>query len=335
MNNPKAPAYVFDTAFPEGASTILFKIGSYEFHLYSLMLMLGILCSILTIIFFWNRAKISSDILIVFIMITIPTSLIGARLGFVFESLIYHPETLQVSKWYAIWNGGLSIQGGVLLAMIADVIYAYRIRLKIDMRKVASIIIPTILIGQFVGRWGNYVNHEVYGKIDWDGHSVLIFGKDFARNMYISDTYSASLGLQGAYRYPLFLYEALLNLTGYLLIVWVFNLFGLFKPGVTSGMYLAWYGVVRLAMEPLRQEAFLFYSLLAIFFTLTGLVIMVYYQFFNRVKYYKIKRKYYYDYLMVDLVKYNQWVQKTSYSALFYAVFSFFQKNVTRKLIKK
>ncbi|SYV93531.1 Uncharacterised protein, partial [Mycoplasmopsis synoviae] len=60
-------------------------------------------------------------------------------------------------------------------------------------------------------------------------------------------------------------------------------------------------------MEPLRQEAFLFYSLLAIFFTLTGLVIMVYYQFFNRVKYYKIKRKYYYDYLMVDLVKYNQW----------------------------
>ncbi|MFL0980116.1 hypothetical protein ACJOMQ_04030, partial [Mycoplasmopsis synoviae] len=56
---------------------------------------------------------------------------------------------------------------------------------------------------------------------------------------------------------------------------------------------------------------------------------------FNRVKYYKIKRKYYYDYLMVDLVKYNQWVQKTSYSALFYGVFSFFQKNVTRKLIKK
>ncbi|MFL1059785.1 hypothetical protein ACJONO_05620 [Mycoplasmopsis synoviae] len=46
--------------------------------------------------------------------------------------------------------------------------------------------------------------------------------------MYFSDTYSTSLGLKEAYRYPLFLYEALLNLAGYLLIVWVFNLFRLF-----------------------------------------------------------------------------------------------------------
>ncbi|VEU71225.1 prolipoprotein diacylglyceryl transferase [Mycoplasmopsis glycophila] len=280
--NFNLPSYVPDFAIAEGTPTTLFQIGNWSMNVYSLAIMLGFLCSILSIVFFWKREKYPIEILLSLIIITVPTSIIGSRLAFIIEQAIYGGD---LSEWYAIWKGGLSIQGGIILTIIADLTYLYFKRSIIDMRKAASLIIPTILIGQVAGRWGNYSNHEVYGKIDWTGASSLIFGKSFASNMFISDDYSELLGLKGAYRYPLFLYEGIANLIGYLIIVWVFNLFWVFKPGATSGLYLVWYGIVRQAMEPLRQESYDFYKYLALIFIIIGTLVFVYYQFFGLVKY--------------------------------------------------
>ncbi len=58
---------------------------------------------------------------------------------------------------------------------------------KLILEKTCDIIIPTILIGQVIGRWGNYANYEVYGRIDYSGASSLIFGKAFAENMFLKD----------------------------------------------------------------------------------------------------------------------------------------------------
>ncbi|QIW61992.1 prolipoprotein diacylglyceryl transferase [Mycoplasmopsis gallinacea] len=327
MNTQAVPSWVPEVAFNAGQAKPLFTIGSFSFQLYSLMIMLGILCSILSIVFFWNREKYKTEILMTFIIITIPTSIIGARLGYVVEELIYSDNPFAGSAWWKIWEGGLSIQGGVLVAAFFDIIYAYSQRNEIDFRKVISFIIPTILIGQFVGRWGNYANHEVYGKIDWSGNSVLVFGQSFASNMYISDAYTTSLGLEGAYRYPLFLYEGIGNLVAYLIIVWVFNLFGIFRPGTTSGMYFTWYGLLRLAMEPLRQESYSLYSNVAIGFIILGLLIIVYFEFFSRVNYIKTWRKYYFHYEYQNPAKYEKWVNKTQISNVFSSVFAKFKRN--------
>lgn len=264
------------------------------------------------------------EVLYGLILITIPMGIIGSRLGFVFEELIYDSEPFKGSAWYAIWDGGLSIQGGVFFTIIADMTYAYTKRHLVDIRKATSIIIPTILVGQFVGRFGNYGNHEVYGKIDWTGASSIIFGKSFADNMYIADAYTDSLGLEGAYRYPLFLYEGLANLVGYLIIVWIFNLFWTFKPGATAGLYLLWYGVVRLALEPLRQESYLFYSIVALLFALSGSFIFIYFAFWSRVKYVtNVKYKIFKHYEYKNPEYYYAYVNISSFSNIFKKVLTY------------
>nr|WP_307927246.1 prolipoprotein diacylglyceryl transferase family protein [Mycoplasmopsis bovis] len=85
-------------------------------------------------------------------------AILGARIWNEVDQAINNPN-YNWRNWYKVWEGGLSIQGGVVLAVIVDLTYVYFKRDKIDIRKACDIIIPTILIGQVIGRWGNYANH--------------------------------------------------------------------------------------------------------------------------------------------------------------------------------
>ncbi|UUM19133.1 prolipoprotein diacylglyceryl transferase [Mycoplasma sp. 1018B] len=302
-----------DVFFRPGEGGILLEIGSFSLRTYSLTLFLGILASIFTISIFWKRQNYKFEYLSTLILITIPTAIIGARLWDLVEEAINPQSNFDFSRWYAIWEGGLSIQGGVVLAFLCDFIYVYTKRDVIDIRKTASMIIPTILIGQVIGRWGNYANHELYGKVDWDGSSVLIFGKNFAQNLFISDAVSDSLNVSALYRYPLFLYESLANLVGYLIIVWVINWLGLLKPGSSAGLYFIWYGLVRMAMEPLRENSFNIYVFASIGFVIAGLIALIYFEFISKVHYLKIRKKYYFDYVYAHKQIYVDHINKTRF----------------------
>ncbi|UUD35476.1 prolipoprotein diacylglyceryl transferase [Mycoplasmopsis caviae] len=295
-----------NTLSPIAANTSvpLFKIGNWPIQVYSLTLMLGMIASILTIAIFWRREKYKWEYFLTLVLITVPSAIIGARLWDLVEEAIYNPN-YNWSGWYKVWEGGLSIQGGVVLAFLLDIFYVYTIRDKVDIRKVASIIIPNILIGQVIGRWGNYANHEVYGKIDYTGASVEIWGRSFAQNMYISD----SLGAH--YRYPLFLYESLANLVGYIILVWIINQFGLLKPGSSAALYFIWYGLVRLAMEPLRQQQYHMYTVAAIVFIGGGMIAFLLFEFFNPTHYIRAWRKGRFQYAYAHPEKYIQWIEKT------------------------
>lgn len=127
---------------PANTHTPLFHIGNWPIQVYSLTMMLGMLASILTIVIFWQREKYKWEILLTLILITIPSAIIGARLWDLVQEAIYNPN-YNWKNWYKIWEGGLSIQGGVVLAFVLDMIYVYTKRDLVDIRKVASIIIPT------------------------------------------------------------------------------------------------------------------------------------------------------------------------------------------------
>lgn len=336
MNNLPVPSYVPDSPIVAGTPRYIFQnlfgIQGFDFRVYSFMIMLGIIASILTILFFWYRENYKTEILLTFVIIVVPLAIIGARLGYVVEALLYEAEPFKNSHWYAAWDGGLSIQGGIILAGIGGMLYGWIKRDVIDFRKVISMIIPTILIGQFVGRWGNFANHELYGKIDWSGKSSIIWSQVIADNMYISDSLTDSMNLEGAYRYPLFLYEGLANLFGFILIVWVFNLCGIFKPGTHATFYLIWYGTVRLALEPLRQDSFGLYTNVSLVFIILGTIGFIYFQFLSRVKYDVKWVKYRWVYSYTDELKYLQYVSKTSPRGLIYSFKDRFLKN---KLIYK
>ncbi|VEU77997.1 prolipoprotein diacylglyceryl transferase [Mycoplasmopsis columbinasalis] len=320
-----------EVAYAAGSGGILFSVGSFEVRVYSLTMLLGILASILTIFIFWKRQKYKIEHLMVLILITIPLALIGARLWDLVEEALYKRDTFDFSRWYAIWEGGLSIQGGVVFAFIGDFIYVYVKRRELDIRKVASIIIPCILIGQVIGRWGNYANHELYGKVDFSGASVLAFGKTFAASMYISDSVSEAMGVIGLYRYPLFLYEAIANLVGYLVIVWIFNLLGTFKPGSTAALYFIWYGLVRMAMEPLRENAYAIYSIAAILFIIAGTLAFIFFEFVNNVHYVKVKRGRWTDHEYAHPEKYAAWINRTTIKVLGTRFADLFRKAPNKK----
>ncbi|OYD26614.1 prolipoprotein diacylglyceryl transferase [Mycoplasma testudineum] len=294
--------------FREGEATYLFTIGTYQVPIYTFTMLIGMLSAILTIVFFWMRKKYSLEILFTLILITIPSSIIGARLWFIFERLIYNPaDPFPNSAWYEVWNGGLAIQGGVIVPTILNLVYLYFKRELVDYRYAISFILPAVLLGQAIGRWGNYANHEVYGRIDTTGEYTLIWGEALARQMYIYN--AADLASTAALRIPLFLYESILSLVGYFVMVWIINLFGLLKPGTTGGIYMFYYGLVRVIMEPLREEGYAFYSVLGYLMLAAGVLMILYFEIPFRQRYAKIKRKYYFDYVIIDRKPYA-WLEK-------------------------
>lgn len=261
--------------FKTGDPTYLFG----TFSLYPFAILLGMLAAIFTITFFWKKNKYQWDILLTLIIITIPTSIIGARLFYIFERLIYNPQDpFPNSHWYAIWEGGLSIHGGVIAPLICDLIYLSFKKEVIDRRNVFGIILPTVLIGQAIGRWGNFANHEVYGRV---------VSEDSLN--WLGETIKYNMKIDGSYKAPLFFYESIGNLLGYLIIVWLILYCNWTKPGTPGALYLIWYGLLRVIMEPLREESYLYYSVLSIISIVGGVLLVIYFEWTGLAIYEKIR----------------------------------------------
>ena len=245
-------------------------------HGYSLMILLGVLASCFTIFYFWKRYKYSWEILQILMIITIPTAIMGSK----FYTLLVDGGW---ESWYRL--EGLSIYGALIFSIPAGMVYMWTKRHAVDFRTAISIIMPTILIGQALGRWGNFFNHEVYGDIV-SGDSLNWMGV-MKQQMFI-DHY---------YRAPIFLYESLISLTGYFIIVWVINRKSLLRPGASAGLYLIWYGIERFILQLFRdpsQASWLDEAktvsisiIVSILFIIIGLILMVYFQFFTRPFYTK------------------------------------------------
>lgn len=212
-------------------------------HLYPITMFLGVIVAFLTVAYFWKRMKYSWDTLYILVIIIVPTSIVGARLWF----LVSSGNSEYWQHWYKL--EGLSIQGGVMASGLAASAYLWFQRHHIDFRTAFGIILPAVIVGQAIGRWGNFDNHEVYGaQMSGDALNWLTFIKP---HMLIMDPNTNVI----AYRQPFFFYESMFNLLGYLILVWVLQRKNWVKPGVPGALYLMYYGVTRLIMEPLRDPA--------------------------------------------------------------------------------
>ena len=148
-------------------------------------------------------------------------------------------------------------------------------------------IVPNILIAQSIGRWGNFFNQEVYGdciskdSVSWIPNFIL-------KNMNGGAIYCRS----GYVATPLFLYESLLTFLGFILIsVVIRKVFTKKVDGELGAMYLIYYGVVRIIMEPMRDESYIMRifgnvsqsMLMSALFIIAGIGIIIYLEI-NRKK---------------------------------------------------
>ena len=221
---------------------IALDLGFIQIYWYSIFIFLGIFFGSLIIMRECKKQKINQDFMINLIFYGIEFGLLGARLYYVLFNLPYYSK--YPIEIFEIWNGGLAIHGGLLFGLIT--IYLYTKKYNAKTLKILDIIVIGLILGQAIGRWGNFFNGEVYGKI-----TTLEHLKHLGIPGFIID----GMYINGAYRTPLFLYESIWNFAGFICLL-IVRRYKYLKNGQLTGVYLAWYSIGRLIIEGLRDNEF-------------------------------------------------------------------------------
>lgn len=251
------------SAFPSLAlSKIALQLGPFAIHWYAIFITAG------GAIAFWlavregKRKNISSDDITDLMLWAVPFAIVGARTYYVaFEWSYYsqHPDQI-----IAMWDGGGAIYGSLIaIAIVIFVFCYYKMLHPLDM---LDIFMPGIMLAQAMGRWGNFVNQEAYGRavssLDWLPHWIQ-------QQMFI----------EGSYRLPTFLFESTGNIIGFILIMLFRHRLNL-KRGEVFFFYLIWYGVLRFFIEGMRTDSLMLgpvrvSQLLSAILVVAGIVLIV------------------------------------------------------------
>lgn len=213
-------------------SPIAFSIGSYHIYWYGIIIASGLLLAVGYAMKTAPRYNVNASKLINCVLVGIITGIIGARLYFCFFQWDYYSknpvEILHIN------NGGLAIYGGIIGSMIGGLIIVKIQKMKV--MPVLDIAMISFLIGQGIGRWGNFMNQEAYGT-----------PTDLPWGMMSEGTNMVAV-------HPCFLYESIWCLLGFVLL----HFYGKYKQkyaGQIFYMYLVWYGFERMIVEGLRTDS--------------------------------------------------------------------------------
>ena len=212
-----------------------FSLFGKNVYWYGVLIAIGF---VLAVLYALKRSKefgLTQDNILDCLIVATPVGIIGARLYYV----IFNPaDYFGPGKWgniVKIWEGGLAIYGGIIATVLA-LILVCRIR-KISLASMLDVVSLGFLIGQCIGRWGNFFNREAYGaETDVFCRMGLHYGSG---TIYV---------------HPTFLYESLWNLIGFVILHFVSKKHRHFK-GQIFVCYLGWYGLGRYFIEALRTDS--------------------------------------------------------------------------------
>ena len=219
---------------------VAFSIGSLTVRWYGIFITAAILIGYVVTCLNARKRGISLDFMLELFLWVVPFAVLFARLSYV----LFHPKDFIVHSWadfvnvFAIWEGGISIlgaiPGGALGAFLACK------RNKVPFSSVLDVIAPGLVLGQALGRWGNWANQELYGKA-------------ITNSAYQVFPIAVFIDAEGGWFQATFFYEMVLNLIGFAILMVVFHKS---KHNLVTFMtYLCWYMVVRAIMEIFRSDA--------------------------------------------------------------------------------
>lgn len=246
---------------------VLFEIGPIQIYWYSIFIFLGMLIASVVVFREAKRRSIEEEFLINLICNSIIIGLIGARIYYVIFNLSYYINNpLEI---FAIWNGGLAIHGGILSAFIFMIYYCKKH--KYNILQILDIAVVGLIIGQSIGRWGNFFNSEAYGGITT--FEVL-------RNQGIPKFIIDGMYILGEYRQPTFFYESFWCFITFLILLIVRTSKKL-KRGQLSGIYLICYGIIRFIIESMRTDSLMLgpikiAQLVSLVFIIGGIILFIY-----------------------------------------------------------
>lgn len=211
-----------------------FHIGPKPIYWYAIIILAGFLLGMLFVMRDSKKYGVNSENVMDIALFGLVFGIIGARIYYVLFAL---EEFTSIADVFKIWNGGLAIYGGIIAAFISTAVYC---KVKgLNLLNVFDVCCPGLFIGQAIGRWGNFVNAEVFG-----GETDLPWG----------------MSINGANPvHPLFLYESLWNIIG-LILLCIFR-----KKKTADGQvicfYVGWYSLGRLFLEGMRNPAYILYAI--------------------------------------------------------------------------
>ena len=233
---------------------VAFQIFGRPVYWYGILIAMGVLLGIHLAMGYARRLNYDPEMILDFALLAIPFAIIGARLYYVvFQWEIYKNNPVDIFK---IWEGGLAIYGAVIGGIVAGVIFS-RWR-KINFWDLADIAAPSLILGQAIGRWGNFFNQEAYGRLVTDSAWQW-----FPFAVYIE--------ARQEWHMATFFYESMWNL-----LVFIF-LMSYRKRRKVSGdiflLYLLLYSCGRIVIEGLRTDS-LYWGPFRVSQLLAGLLIV-------------------------------------------------------------
>ncbi len=230
------------------------SFGNFRITWYGIIIACGILLAMFMAFKNCKRFGVNSDKLVDVVLGGLIGGVVGARIYYVAFSWNQYKDNLS-SIWHT-WEGGMAIYGGVIGAFLVGTIVAKCHKMRI--LPVLDIAALGFLIGQGVGRWGNFVNSEAFGC-----NTSLPWGMTGDRIVsYLSDSKNVatltSLGVNvdpNMPVHPCFLYESIWCLLGFILL-YLYSKRRRFD-GEIFIMYLGWYGFERMIVEGLRTDSLL------------------------------------------------------------------------------
>lgn len=230
---------------PPKINPVAFTIGNLEVRWYAIILTCAMLVALLILYKLAKGKGFTGDFILEVFLWTIPLAIVAARLGYCLPRAEYWTSWEGFSRVFKIWEGGLTILSGIFGGLLG--IFIACKHKKVAMFDVVDLVIPALLIGQAIGRWGNFMNEELFGvqitnpALQWMPFAVYI--------------HNPGGGLEPGWYAASFFYESVMNLAmGILMLLLVKQ--NKYKPSELSFIYLAWYGLLRGILEFIKVGAF-------------------------------------------------------------------------------
>ncbi len=244
-------------SFPTSPGSEILSIGAYSIKWYGFLISISVLVGLNISKRLAKIRGIDPSNVTDLLPSLIISSIIGARLYYVFFELRQFTGynsftnirllnfTIKLPSFLAVWEGGIAIHGALIGGCLS--IFFFCRSKKIPFKNILDIIIPSLVLGQAIGRWGNYFNNEAFGlptDLPWK-----IFIPEVNRPMEFANS---------NFFHPTFLYESIWNFLIFILLIYIFNKQSQTKfiiPGLISCTYIITYSFGRFWIEGLRTDS--------------------------------------------------------------------------------
>lgn len=219
---------------------IAISLGPIQVHWYGVIIGAAIALGLYIAIKESERRGLDKDIFTDLMLWAIPIAILSARTYYVLFEWEYYSR--YPGEIIAIWNGGLAIHGALIGSVITAIVFTRK--RNVSFWKIADIAAPSIILGQAIGRWGNFMNQEAHGGE---------VSRTFLENLHLPEFIINQMYINGAYYHPTFLYESVWNLLGFILLMLLrrVNL----RQGELFLTYVIWYSIGRFFVEGMRTDS--------------------------------------------------------------------------------